>query len=599
MIREKHHDAKANSIGERRSHASGKENYTPNNVPRRHADSPVSGEQFDQTAHCSPLKHQRWSTNMTANIRVSDLLEDEGGKMHLGVDYIDVSGDPRHLIVPRAFILEPRRIVSRLLDEGAQLRREDAVADVQAAIDNAPKTPTGLLVNRHGWHGEVYVTSNEVFGDSGLPVIYIPLIDDDPAFGASGGTLEGWHGGLREPFAESSFLTFAASMAFGAILLEPLGAEGGTFSLVGETTTFKTTTARVSQSVFGRAEPNDLATLDVTKRGREELCASRCDSVLVLDETARLDKSFSSADERELAHCIASGRGKIRSASVARNSLLANVTWRVFALLTSEHQFETKGLKRGAALRLAQIPVFDANLGGVFDRTGLQGSARLARALELAAQVGDCIGANFGVAGPAFVTAFLADRQALVERVKVLMEAFIKHVGVKGNAQQERFANKFAVAYAAGVIAADLGIAPWDKAQVGSCIVRVYERARRAMGGGEEQSPAVLNSIAQAVRSGHFPVVRKGDALPSCEKRIWGVRRDIGEERVLALQLSELQRLAGTAGAASDLVAYWAEQGLLLLDPDGKNTRQVQVTGWSDKRRRLVCLKRSALPVAG
>ena len=72
-------------------------------------------------------------------------------------------------------------------------------------------------------------------------------------------------------------------------------------------------------------------------------------------------RAFSPADVQEFVYCIASGRGKIRSASVARNSLLANVTWRVFALLTSEHQFETKRLKRGAALRLAQIPVFDAN----------------------------------------------------------------------------------------------------------------------------------------------------------------------------------------------------------------------------------------------
>jgi hypothetical protein len=278
---------------------------------------------------------------------------------------------------------------------------------------------------------------------------------------------------------------------------------------------------------------------------------------------------------------------------------LANVTWRVFALLTSEHQFETKGLKRGAALRLAQIPVFDASCGGVFDRTGLQGSARPTRALELAKQVGGCIGANYGVAGPAFVTAFLEDRRPLIKRVKVLIEAFVKHVGVKGNAQKERFAYKFAVCYAAGVIAADLGIAPWDKGHVGSCIVKVYERARRAMGGAEEQSPAILNRIAQAVRAGHFPLVRKGDALPSCEKRIWGIRRDIGEERVFALRLSEVDRLAGTAGAARDLVACWAEKGLLLLSPDGKNTRQLQVAGWSDQRQRLVCLKRSAFQVSG
>ena len=535
---------------------------------------------------------------MTAKIQIPDLLQDDTGKMYLGIGYIDVGGDQRHLIVPRALILEPRRIVSRLLDEGAQLRREDAVADVQAAIDNAPKTPTGLLVNRHGWHGEVYVTSNEVFGDSSLPVFYVPLIDDDPAFGASGGTLEGWHGGLREPFAESSFLTFAASMAFGAILLEPLGAEGGTFSLVGDTTTFKTTTARVAQSVFGRAEPNDLATLDVTKRGREELCACRCDGVLVLDETARLDKSFSPADEQELIYCIASGRGKIRSASVARNSLLANVTWRIFALLTSEHSFEPKQLKRGAALRFAQIPVYDADSGGVFDRTGLQGRARLARAIELADRVGDRIGTNYGVACPAFVTAFLADRQALVEHAEVLIDYFISQVGVKGNAQQERFAHKFAVAYAAGVIAAEERIAPWDSRHVGRCVASVYQLARRAMGGAEEQSPAILNRIAQAIRAGRFPVVRKGEALPPCEARIWGIRRDIGEERVFALPLSELERLAGTAGAARDLVACWAEKGLLLLSPDGKNTRQLQVSGWSDQRQRLVCLKRSAFPMA-
>ncbi len=536
---------------------------------------------------------------MTATIQILDLLQDDTGKMFLGIGYIDVSGAQRHLIVPRAFILEPRRIVSRLLDEGADLHRERAVADVQAAIDNAPKAPTGLLVNRHGWHGEVYVTNNEVFGDSNLPVFYVPLIDDDPAFGASGGTLQDWHGGLREPFAESSFLTFAASMAFGATLLEPLGAEGGTFSLVGDTTTFKTTTARVAQSVFGRAEPNDLATLDVTKRGREELCACRCDGVLVLDETARLDKSFSPADEEELVYCIASGRGKIRSASVARNSLLANVTWRVFALLTSEHPFEPKRLKRGAALRLAQIPVFDASCGGVFDRTGLQGGARPTRALELAKQVGDCIGANYGVACPAFVTAFLADRQALVEHAEVLIDYFISQVGVKGNAQQERFAHKFAVAYAAGVIAADLGIAPWGSRHVGRCVASVYQLARRAMGGAEEQSPAILNRIAQAVRAGRFPLVPKGEALPSCEARILGIRRDIGEERVFALRLSEVDRLAGTAGAARDLVAYWAEKGLLLLSPDGKNTRQLQVSGWSDQRQRFICLKRSAFQVSG
>ena len=92
-------------------------------------------------------------------------------------------------------------------------------------------------------------------------------------------------------------MTFAVSMALGATLLEPLGAEGGTFILVGETTTFKTTTARVSQSVFRRAEPNDLASLDVTKRGRD--CAGHSVGATAADGlgfTGRAARPGSSAE---------------------------------------------------------------------------------------------------------------------------------------------------------------------------------------------------------------------------------------------------------------------------------------------------------------
>jgi putative DNA primase/helicase len=435
--------------------------------------------------------------------------------------------------------------------------------------------------------------SGDVLRGQGHP--YIPLLGDDPAFGASCGTLAGWQDGMRGPFAESSYLTFVASLAFGAIFLEPLGAEGGTFNLVGETTTFKTTTARVGQSVFGRADANDLASLDVTKRGREELCASHRDSLLVLDETARLGKSFSVPDFQEFLYCVASGQGKIRSAAVTKNSLLANVSWRVFALLTSEDLIDSTKLKSGATLRFAQILVFGADRGGVFDRTGQMGSDLQSREIELAGQVRDCIGANYGVAGPAFVKAFVENRQILVKRAKALVEKFMNHAGVKGDAQHERFAHKFGVAYAAGVIAAEQGIAPWDSKHVARCVYTLYRLARRAMGGAEEQNPAVLNRIAEAIRGDQFPLVQRGEALPSCKEPIWGVCRDIGDERVFAFPFSKLRRLAGTRGAAVELLDYWAQIGLLLLSPEGNKTWQARVPGWSDKRQRLVCIKERVL----
>ena len=164
----------------------------------------------------------------------------------------------------------------------------------------------------------------------------------------------------------------------------------------------------MAQSVFGRAEPNDLATLDVTKRGREELCACRCDGVRVLDETARLEKSFSPADEQELVYCIASGRGKIRSASVARNSLLANS----LGAFSRSSRPSTRSNRGGssAAPRFAsrKFPSTTRIVAASSTVPVYRGRARLARAIDLADQVGDCIGPNYGVVYPAFVTAFLA-----------------------------------------------------------------------------------------------------------------------------------------------------------------------------------------------
>jgi hypothetical protein len=82
-------------------------------------------------------------------------------------------------------------------------------------------------------------------------------------------------------------------------------------------------------------------------------------------------------------------------------------------------------------------------------------------------------------------------------------------------------------------------------------------------------------------------------------KTIWGIRRNVEDSPVVVFKLTELSRLAGSRGAARDVLDYWARQGYLLRSADGKHTRQVEIKGWSDKRQRFVCLKRSALPTIG
>lgn len=530
-----------------------------------------------------------------SQVKVSDILIDENSKVHVRFAFDALGGGKGSFEIPRGQTTDLRKVCSNLLDAGANLPRETAIDSIKHAIDTAPTAPTGRIVSTHGWSNDIYVSHNSVHGRRTLPVSYRPRVDVDAAFKVSAGTVAGWREGLRGPIAESSYLTFAACLPFGAPLLKRLGIEGCVMNTVGETTTGKTTLARVGQSASGRADANDLATLDLTKRGGEELCQNHCDSLVVLDETARLDKNFSRQDLEDFIYAIAGGRGRTRSAVVARNGL-RNASWRVFALLTSEVSLDPKRLKGGAALRYAEIPVPPARAGGIFDKTGLKGSKRRAKAMAHAEQVNQTIGANYGVAFPAFMEKVMTDLPRAIAFADERAKLFLQKLGVEDNAQEKRLASKFAVVYAGGAIAARLGILPCDENHVFEAVRRVYLRSRKAVCTVEEQSPRVLNKLVEAGRRHKFPLLCKGEELPSAKDAVWGIRREIDGERVLVFPLSLLRRLGGSQLAAFDLLGYWSKRGYLVMSRDGKRTRQVLVNGWSDKRQRYVCLKLSALP---
>jgi putative DNA primase/helicase len=420
---------------------------------------------------------------MAKKVVVSDLLRHESGNMFLAFTFPMMGRGKGELIVPRGSATEPRRIFSELLNKGAKLRREDGLEEVKTAIDGAPTKPTGTLVTRHGWQNGFFASRKGIYGPCDGTVFYRPLIEDDPAISAVAGSLEAWREGMRDPLAASSYLTFTLSLAFGAPLAEPLGVEGGVSNLQGKTSSGKSLTARGGQSVSGRAQLNDLVSLALTTRALEELCASRSNGLVVIDETARLDKGFSKKDFEALVYGVASGRGKMRSSIVSKNGPLANVIWHVLALLTSEVSFNPRSLKGGAGLRYAEIPVPSPKFGGVFDRTGLTGEARLQRASQLAAQLEGCISANYGVAFPPYISAVAEDRQTFIKRGKSLVEEFVETVGAKGDPQKERLARKFGVAFAGGVIAAELGILPCDSKHISRSISRLYKKAERVLGG--------------------------------------------------------------------------------------------------------------------
>jgi hypothetical protein len=205
-------------------------------------------------------------------------------------------------------------------------------------------------------------------------------------------------------------------------------------------------------------------THDVTPRALEEAAAAHNDLLLVIDE---LDRHHDSEAEvrkhvRTLAHILAGGGGRRRSAKATQDASLANLRWRLYSMWSGEYPLDSRFLgearKRGEVVRLAEIPVPGVKKGGVFDR--MEG-VELSTA-DLAKRVEEAVQANYGHPIRAFLKCLVEDPETYKKKAQTLVDKFIGKVGARTDPWTQRFATKFAVVYAAACISAEMKIAGTD-----------------------------------------------------------------------------------------------------------------------------------------
>jgi hypothetical protein len=159
---------------------------------------------------------------MAKRVSVSDLLWHESGNMFLRCTFPKAGRGDGELIFSRGLATQPGKIFFELLNKGAKLPCKGGLEEVKEALDNGPTKPTGLLVTRHGWNGDIFVTRKGVYGRCNGTVVYRPHIEDDAAIGATSGSLDAWREGMRKALAASTYLTTLVSLAFGSTIAEPL-----------------------------------------------------------------------------------------------------------------------------------------------------------------------------------------------------------------------------------------------------------------------------------------------------------------------------------------------------------------------------------------
>jgi putative DNA primase/helicase len=433
---------------------------------------------------------------------VAETKDQEGNGWGLLLRWKDRDGVEHEEAFSRSLLVgDGNEVRSRLADGGLSIN--PAAAAKSAFLEwlaSLQSNERALTVSRIGWHGfgdkRAFVLPDATIGDAGARVV-LQSPDREPSLFNVSGTVKKWRDTIGAACKGNSRLIFAASCAFAAPLLEPLGEEGGGISFKGASRLGKSTALRVAASVCGGTPQGGaggfLRSWRSTGNAIESIALSSCDCLLTLDEMGQLDPK----EAGEVAYMLANGQGKARSGRSGSARPVAR--FRILFLSTGElglsdlNREAGKMTKAGQEVRFADLPA-DAERGyGLFDTIHHADSANdFARYLKV--ETGKHYGAPFRAFLQRLTEVTGSDNFALVqeewrERINELTAAWLKdRSNVSG--QVLSVAARFAMVALAGELATKFGITGWDDdtpSVMAEICFRAWLRERGTVGRREEE----------------------------------------------------------------------------------------------------------------
>jgi putative DNA primase/helicase len=398
------------------------------------------------------------------------------------------------------------------------------------------------------------------------------------------GTLDGWRDAVGAWARDNSRLMLALSASLAAPLLEVAGQESGGFNWTGQSSTGKTTALVAAGSVWGKGASSGgyVQNWRATSNGLEGLAALHSDAALCLDEIGQAPVRTI----MEAAYMLANGMGKARASQdgSARKAL----SWRCMVLSTGEKGLAEKiaeeggRVQAGQAVRLIDVPA-DAGAGlGLFENLHGHTSAQaFADAIKQAAMT------HYGHAARAFIEAIIQNRQEVVTDLHAFLAGGLSLLCPDdASGQVQRVARRFLLCAAAGEMAAEWGLLPWEKGEALQAVKSCFDAWLALRGGsGAAEDTAILEQAMLFLEQhgqSRFQDVDRPDAV--CIQRV-GFRRST-HEGVEYMILPESFRAEVCKGFNSQRAAkLLLEKGLLLSE--GRNLMRksaVALPGYGRKR---------------
>lgn len=504
------------------------------------------------------------------------------------------NGKVEEVLMPMTLLLDVKRMKEFFINNGhAQLDDDQYWLRIREELRNYPDVELKHSYSP-GYVGEVYLCSNGlVIGDQNQFVRLHPDANFRPSSTASSGTLKEWKENVASLALYSDRMLLALCVSFSGLIMKWANQESGGFHLHAESSVGKTTATLLASTVYGG--PEYLCSWDITEAGVEEVAVGRNDSLLPLNELKLLSAVpvLASQKASKLIYMIAEGKGKHRAKSYQSNvNTWATVVLSSGELSLAEHA-ESGKMKRlnGECVRVIDLHADSRSGYGIFDR--------LPKEFPLAPDFADHIQAQskkfFGTALFPYVEGVLNWEKekagSVNRRILKHVNNFIKNCGAdKTKGQEMRIIRRFAVAYAAGAIAIELGVLDFSNSQIGQAIKKCYEAYVREKP--ESQSDKidkayqrVLNKLANA----KLLKVREGTGRHSLQdlEEIEGFAIKVKGLKMIAIEREVLLQWIGNKVQLIDVISKFEQDKRLLLNSDGKRTRQVR-TG-VDQRPRVRC----------
>ena len=505
------------------------------------------------------------------------------------------AGKARYIEVLRG--TAPAKVVEMLRRKGwvgTQPGTETAYIEGILRAQNKPVTKRTAV---SGWHDDIYVHARQTIGASRAEFQKIKISTNiEDAFLLSSGKYELWRNELEKPCRYSYYLCFGIGVAFvGPILKFIDETEGCLFNLQGESSSGKSLTGRVCQSVFARAQGNDVTNFATTDRNLEEVCASRNDLALVLDELLQSGKSGQQLRDmmKTIAFRVAGGQGKARSSYVASKGLgLENLQWRLFGLTSSEATLDSLAgndlRDNGEKVRHIDIPVPGTANGGIFRTTATLTGGRLAQSVEAT------ICQNYGVIIKPYIKYLINNKTEIKTKIEATIEKFYSTSCVSEDSWERRFARKFAIVLAAMQLAIEAKVAPWTSKVAANAVEVMYRQARkRAKSDNIPFSKEIRELQKLVIDKERVPRLKERGAIPSDlkETAVGFIRPNSDYGRVFFLCPETLKEISKDI---KQFISFCQNTGISQKVEDGASTVQVSVKGFKHSgKRRWYCFYKS------